>query len=381
MNHQRKPEAHRGRGAKRKLSAALVATLLLTGLLAAGPAANASDDRFAACQQHGPLEASELPERVPPDRCDLRGRIIRDHGVGAKVPPPGKGVHSIGHLVDGSHQTFGITTEQDGTVVLEDVGDEAASESDGTAMAASAEGAQEAIGDQLDEPGTGVRAPGSAEDVLDSSGGYLEPVEGGGASPPECFDDAYNPHGWKWYKRINWYIRGSTIPGGLSWSAPGDLQRGHDNWEDSRNICGWDDEIDVWNTYRGFKDEPTRIVYPHDCAGGDGWNMVDFGNMDYWNYIAWTCVYYITTGYGPAEVTEGDIKFSRHISWFTGDVPPGCDGSYSLEAVMTHEVGHLIGLDHVSGHAHLTMYPGTRPCDRRLATLGWGDVKLARILY
>ncbi|TDD27459.1 matrixin family metalloprotease [Actinomadura sp. KC06] len=58
--------------------------------------------------------------------------------------------------------------------------------------------------------------------------------------------------------------------------------------------------------------------------------------------------------------------------WTDGTCMPG---SYSVEAVVTHEAGHVFGLAHVEGadHAKLTMAPVVAACDNGPATLGKGD--------
>lgn len=58
-------------------------------------------------------------------------------------------------------------------------------------------------------------------------------------------------------------------------------------------------------------------------------------------------------------------------------IPSGCRDPVSIEAVVTHESGHVWGLDHVDEglSPYLTMSPITGRCDRTAVSLGLGDVQ------
>ena len=56
----------------------------------------------------------------------------------------------------------------------------------------------------------------------------------------------------------------------------------------------------------------------------------------------------------PGQVLEADIMFNPDTTFSTNDTTPA--GSIDLESVMTHEVGHLLGLDH-SNILSSSMFP------------------------
>ncbi len=56
----------------------------------------------------------------------------------------------------------------------------------------------------------------------------------------------------------------------------------------------------------------------------------------------------------PVCLADADIEFNPNQSFSTSLTPSS--GTYSIQAVATHEEGHLLGLDH-SGIAHAVMFP------------------------
>ena len=70
------------------------------------------------------------------------------------------------------------------------------------------------------------------------------------------------------------------------------------------------------------------------------------------------------------EITDSDVFFSTKTDFWSSGEPDGCTpfppGSweFSLEAVTTHEVGHLIGLGH-SGDGAALMAPSISSCDAK----------------
>ena len=64
-------------------------------------------------------------------------------------------------------------------------------------------------------------------------------------------------------------------------------------------------------------------------------------------------------------------------------MPSGCSNRYGVEAVATHEFGHVFGLGHVSetNHPTLTMSTAAGACSNAPYSLGLGDVRALRSLY
>lgn len=92
----------------------------------------------------------------------------------------------------------------------------------------------------------------------------------------------------------------------------------------------------------------------------------------------------------PQEIlglTESDIVASAVLRFGTyADIAGGCQtdacgpgNAFDLRGIMTHEIGHLIGLDHSAGTA--TMRPSAASCDASLTSLELDDENGARRLY
>ena len=89
-------------------------------------------------------------------------------------------------------------------------------------------------------------------------------------------------------------------------------------------------------------------------------------------------------------IVESDIGFDPGPTGDAADVwstdvscPLTNCGAYDLHGALTHEIGHLIGLFHVTGEAggELTMTPLSRRDDAFQRTLAAGDALGARALY
>jgi len=295
------------------------------------------------CHAGGPLEASTLPRRVLPHVCDLEGRTIRDGPLRIVVPPPGQMVGSEAMFTDGSTQLFEVRTLADGSVTFRDVGPE------------SVEGHN---------------------------------THGGGTAGPHqnpCTDDAYTLSEARDTGPHEWFFKASTTPSGLSVGAVAqDLLTGTNAVTSSHNDCELADEVDAHQAYRGNTTRGSGINFEGTCGSeGDGHYTVDFGNLPD-NNLARTCWRGLKTAEGWYEITEADVKLRNAATFFTGVTPRGCSGSrFSLQAVITHEVGHVYGIRHVTEdlHPELTMSERTPACSVDPVTLGLGDIMALRALY
>jgi len=89
--------------------------------------------------------------------------------------------------------------------------------------------------------------------------------------------------------------------------------------------------------------------------------------------------------YNPATkaIVHVDIRFDSGDSWFVSTNPNQCTsvgGSFDIENVAAHEIGHSVGLGHASD-SRLTMYQYASPGETLKRSLGVGDQKGLDKLY
>jgi hypothetical protein len=273
----------------------------------------------AYCTPNGPLSASDLPGMIPPDVCDLRGRVILHRSVGARVPPPGFGVvtTSVGPVAGDSLM---VDTLQDGTVVVEE--------------------------------GTDV--------------GVI-----GGGSPPACEDEASNRSGLFERDLHHWRINIDTLPNYLDVPPTVEsIRDGIRNITGTNNDCGFPDSVNATSQYEG-NTERRADHNSSNCTDRDGTNTMDFGPIDKFDRVGVECTWFF-----GADIVESDVRLDRGRTW-TNWPSDSCEDKWDIAAVMTHERGHTYGLQHVSeeNHGRLTMSRVIQDCNVNARTLGKGDVR------
>jgi hypothetical protein len=229
--------------------------------------------------------------------------------------------------------------------------------------------------------------PGLAEpDVVDPTGLLAE----SSASPSACSDGARaalypeHPH-FARGKAIGWYYNHNNNPGFYdSATFAAVIKEAFDNVTGLHDDCGYEWHPNVGNRYLG--------VAQYTGVGSDGRTCV--GDTDAYNVVGWRSVSATTDGelafacvwhHGTA-LTGADVAVGRQWKW---DIPeynpsftyPACTRydqppQPDFEAVLTHELGHVAGLGHVteSAHGNLTMSAVLNGyCERIERTPGRGD--------
>lgn len=78
------------------------------------------------------------------------------------------------------------------------------------------------------------------------------------------------------------------------------------------------------------------------------------------------------------RVSESDMFFNSNIDWTEANGTPCPSGSaYDREAIATHELGHVLGFDHLSV-LMATMYPSASANETRKRTLTSGEIASAQ---
>jgi matrixin len=104
-----------------------------------------------------------------------------------------------------------------------------------------------------------------------------------------------------------------------------------------------------------------HVIMFHD----DGWDDGSPGHV-----IARTTVGFDSE---TGMILDADIELDSATNGFTIDPTATCDACVDLQAVLTHEVGHFIGLDHTSDR-RATMSPGYEPGSTVTRSLDADDV-------
>jgi len=121
---------------------------------------------------------------------------------------------------------------------------------------------------------------------------------------------------------------------------------------------------------------------------GDGVSDVIFS--DPLRICTGNCLAATTTGYYDTgssgtcgsltvvELTDSDIAFNTSYAYTTVGETDGCSGEFYLESVLSHEVGHVIGLGH-SNTSSALMYPSISSCNNK--AIGTDDTNGRNALY
>lgn len=141
----------------------------------------------------------------------------------------------------------------------------------------------------------------------------------------------------------------------------------------------------------------TGAVGPKVVFSQTGTTSVTNARFDYQNIVTWgrtsgsalavTYTWYNpSTGYATEIDTIMNKKFiwywSDPASWATGETC-AYSGAYDAQAILTHELGHTLGLDdhYTSEYANNTMYGYGSKGETKKDTLTIGDIAGAKAIY
>lgn len=198
------------------------------------------------------------------------------------------------------------------------------------------------------------------------------------APQSECVDDDFvlYPEGYaSWDDGANWWFKAASTPTELTQGqAEGAIVASLENIGSGHNECGRPDAIDTTVAYSGRTAVgPTMLRGANslicDNTRSDGMNVVGFAARN--GVTANTCLKSDGT-----NLVEVDIALDKEVrKWYVQGVTPCGGDKKSVEATLTHELGHGYGLDHVAGSAELTMSDNGIPnCQNTESTLGLGDL-------
>jgi hypothetical protein len=196
-----------------------------------------------------------------------------------------------------------------------------------------------------------------------------------------CADRAYNLTGQRWRETYRWSFRAVSAPTNLlRGQVRAALRRSATNITDAHNSCGRNDRVSAQHEFAGVTRRRRPNITATGCDNGarDGSNVVGFRDLPT-GVVGLTCWWWVV---GSRYTIEADVALNRgDFLWRIGR--EGCTVEYLVEAVATHEFGHVFGLGHVGERRHpmLTMSERGYPCDNTPSTLALGDVRGLEALY
>lgn len=130
-----------------------------------------------------------------------------------------------------------------------------------------------------------------------------------------------------------------------------------------------------WNSVKGsYFNLVYRGTTNRSKVSRNGYNDVFFRNNRKRSAIATNYIWSIRS-----TIVESDtVLWDKANRFFTGR--RGCRNGFYVEDVITHELGHFVGIRH-SNVANATMYSRTRYCNKAIRTLARDDKRAIKALY
>ena len=202
---------------------------------------------------------------------------------------------------------------------------------------------------------------------------------------------AWKHNRWVWDRDLfpmEWYLGDTpedSIPSGMESEI---LTAAWAHWEVEAPCASLSTEyMGVLEGNRtGKKDDDINVFYFDDPAEQMGAGVLGVTITNSTSDVAFTL-----SGDTYTYAKDSDIIFNKDIDWDTDEgIENGCTREYSLEAVATHEIGHLWGLGHSCEEGetctdldlrYATMYWSIGPCSTYQSDLSDDDIEGITALY
>lgn len=191
----------------------------------------------------------------------------------------------------------------------------------------------------------------------------------GGGSLDPCKDTTFAPTGVTWNSGdlpVKWRFRVNSIPTNMNrYFATRWMRKAHHAWAQSRSACDNPENIRFRWRYKGVTGKGVKY---------DGTNMIDFGSLG----SGALAINY--TWYKNSRIIETDMRLNKsNYKWKAR--PYGQTSKYVMPNVVTHELGHQVGLADLSDpHGGLTMFARIAAGEKSKMKLGRGDMRGAKAL-
>lgn len=189
----------------------------------------------------------------------------------------------------------------------------------------------------------------------------------------KCSNNAYSLLAQHWGGTYKWYYNPTNQPLALAESL---MSSAMSTWKSGTNQCtGFTYANNLSYSKLGtVASEPNAVSQSGTCSGfnsrnGIGWGPISTGA------VAATC-----NKFSGSLMVESDIKFSTNYGWFVS-AGTSCVSGMDFQGVATHELGHVLGMSHVSNVTGQTMKVSGSDCDTGMRRLGWGDLEGIGVNY
>lgn len=317
-------------------AAALVVGLLGAGVVTAAPAVAAT---AASPSAGAPCPSGTLSLRTLESGCTTSTGTVRlADGRTFAVPARGESVAALSVAAAGAEELPEVVVTNTGT-----------------------SGVAVRVGSAWQGAPSAVRqAQRSAVGTADTGTAAVRPS----AASTKCTSKANKQNEYRWSSTVQWYYN----PSGTRTTYGDDaLRAAAAAWTGTITSCGTTVTSSAQERFVREATQAPNLTDKGGCATNNGYSVMGWGTLPA-GTLGVTCVWYDQNG----VAREADQRYATRYSWSSTAT---CSGSrYDMQAVATHEWGHLYGLGHVTSGTGQVMEPSGGTCATGSRTLGLGDM-------